>query len=321
MGITKNVQNWEAIADMAKRAFPEKELKNVIELTEGMCNAAYLVEFSDGSRSVLKIAASGNEGLMSQEVNMMDAEVEAMRLVREHDAMRVADVQYYDTSRTLCSGKYFFMEALEGQSLSSLRESLSEEEKSRLYFEAGQMSANLTKIQGEKFGLLGDKEHTYDSLFAFMYRLVSDVLQDARRKDVKITVPDEEILERLKKDSELFEEVKVPTLVHWDMWEGNIFVKDGHVSGVIDWERAMWGESFMDDRFRRHTRNSDFLKGFGKESFTKEEQRRISWYDLYLYLVMMTEGSYREYEDDSQYRWVKPLFEAAWEELVQPAAL
>ena len=26
------------------------------------------------------------------------------------------------------------------------------------------------------------------------------------------------------------------------MWEGNIFVKDGEISGIIDWERAMWGE-------------------------------------------------------------------------------
>lgn len=72
-------------------------------------------------------------------------------------------------------------------------------------------------------------------------------------------------------------------------------MKEKHVSGIIDWERAMWGEALMDDRFRRHTRNADFLKGFGKETFTEAEMRRIYWYDILLYLTMMTEGAYREY--------------------------
>ena len=85
--------------------------------------------------------------------------------------------------------------------------------------------------------------------------------------------------------------------------------------GIIDWERAMWGEPFMDDRFRFHNRHDDFLKGFGIGTISDEELRRIYWYDIYLYLIMMTEASYREYEDDAQYRWVKPLFDKIWAKL------
>ncbi len=43
--------------------------------------------------------------------------------------------------------------------------------------------------------------------------------------------------------------------------------------------------------------------------------RRIYWYDVFLYLTMMIEGAYREYEDDGQYCWVKPLFEASYREV------
>ena len=103
--------------------------------------------------------------------------------------------------------------------------------------------------------------------------------------------------------------------MHWDMWEGNIFVKNSQISGVIDWERAMWGEPFMDDRFRYHSRQKEFLKGFGINELSSEELRRIYWYDVLLYLTMMTEVTYREYEDDSQYQWVKPLFDKVWSEL------
>lgn len=315
MGITKNIQSEANIYRMAKRAFPQKEMVSCTELTEGMCNAAYLVQFSDGSKSVLKIASDNREGFMSNEVNLMDAEVKAMRLVQESGLVKVADVQYYDTSKTLCSGKYFFMEALEGQSYFSIGEQLTEEDKARLNFEVGQIEKRLSTICGQSFGLLGDERRRYDNLFDFVYQLISNVLSDAQKKDIVIGVTAEEMLSKLEVHRKVFDCVKQPTLVHWDMWEGNIFVKDKRIVGVIDWERAMWGEAFLDDRFHRHTRNQDFLKGFGKTDFTQEEMCRINWYDVLLYLTMMTEGAYRGYEDDSQYRWVKPLFEASWSEL------
>ena len=127
-----------------------------------------------------------------------------------------------------------------------------------------------------------------------------------------IGVSKDKILSKLSRDKVLFEKIKTPTLVHWDMWEGNIFVKDGQISGIIDWERAMWGEPFMDDRFRYHTRHEEFVKGFGITELSGAELRRIYWYDILLYLTMMTEVAYREYEDDSQYRWVKPMFDKIW---------
>lgn len=317
MGITKNIQTKENIRRMAKNAFPQKEMISCRELTEGMCNAAYLVSFADGSRSVLKIASENREGFMSNEVHLMDAEVKAMGLVQQSGLVKVANVEYYDTSKTICSGDYFFMEALAGKSYFSIGEQLTKEEKAAINFEVGRIQKGLSSITGQRFGLLGDEEHQFDNLYDFVYLLISNVLSDAGKKDVVIGVEAEDILSLLEKDREIFDAVKQPTLVHWDMWEGNIFIEEKQISGVIDWERAMWGEPFMDDRFRGHTRNEDFLKGFGKTSFTKEEMRRICWYDVLLYLTMMTEGFYREYEDDGQYQWVKPLFEASWKELCQ----
>lgn len=315
MSVTKNIQSEAAICRMALAAFPQKRIESCAELTEGMCNAAYLVKFSDGSKSVLKIAPAENTGLLSNEVNMMDAEVKAMNIVRKSDLIKVAEVQYYDTSKTICSGDYFFMEALEGQSFFSVMESMSAEEKRRLHYEIGQAERKLTSICGEKFGLLGDGERQFTYLFDLVYYMISNVLSDAREKQVVIGVETADILARLEQDQYIFNAVSQPTLVHWDMWEGNIFVKDGHISGIIDWERAMWGEPFQDDRFRRHTRNSEFLKGYGQENFSKEEMRRICWYDVLLYLTMMTEGVYREYPNDGQYQWTKPLFEDSWKEL------
>lgn len=317
MAITKNKQSEAVIRKMVQNAFPGKQLASCRELTEGMCNTAYMINFADGSRSVLKIATKDNRGRMSNEVNLMEAEVTAMGLVSAANVTDVAQVQYYDKSNKICDGHYFFMEALEGESLSSVAEQFSEEERAVINYEIGQAERRISSIQGKSFGLLGDAEHTHEKLYDFVYMLISNVLSDAEKKGVTFGVSPEEILELLKQYQAVFDKIKNPALVHWDMWEGNIFVKDGHISGIIDWERAMWGEPFMDDRFRRHTRNKDFLRGFGQEEFTAEERSRILWYDILLYLTMMTEGAYREYEDDGLYQWTKPLLEASWKELLK----
>lgn len=314
MAITKNKQSDETIKKMAFAAFPQKEVESVQELTEGMCNAAYKVNFTDKSSSVLKIASENGNGLMSNEVNMMDAEVKAMRLVYDSGLVKVAKVQYYDTTKKYCNGNYFFMEVLDGDNYFWIKDNFTEEENAAIHNEIGQIERKISFIKGKKFGLLGDSV-CYDSLYEFVYQLIFNVLSDAKKRDIDIGVDSDEILDKLYLDKTVFDEVKEPSLVHWDMWEGNVFVKEKHVLGIIDWERAMWGEAFMDDRFRRHTRNDDFLRGYGKTEFTKEEKRRICWYDVLLYLTMMTEGAYREYEDDSQYQWVKPFFEKAWNEI------
>ena len=315
MSITKNHQSPEALHALCSAAFPGQAVASVAELTEGMFHAAYRIDFADGSASVLKIAAPDANGLMSNEINLMQAEVRAMELLHAHGIPHVARVQHADFTRTLCSGSYFFMECLPGQSLNSLRETLSAEETNHVMQQVGQFQRRLTDIRGDGFGLLGDTNR-FPSLYELIRFLFENVLKDASAVDVDFGFTAGELLRRLDADHAIFDEVRTPTLVHWDMWEGNIFVQQGELSGVIDWERAMWGEAFMDDRFRRHNRHPAFLEGFGRTEFTPAELRRIAWYDLFLYLTMSTECFYRQYEDiPGTLGWLRPLVDAAWADL------
>ena len=80
----------------------------------------------------------------------------------------------------------------------------------------------------------------------------------------------------------------------------------------------MWGEPLMDDRFRRHNRPAAFLEGYGKTSFTPAETRRLAWYDMYLYLTMITESYYRQLDNiERLIAWLKPLVAQVWTELNQ----
>ena len=65
---------------------------------------------------------------------------------------------------------------------------------------------------------------------------------------------------------DVLDEVSEPALVHWDLWAGNVFVKDGKITGITDFERALWGDPLMEHYFRMITepkRPEAFLRGYG----------------------------------------------------------
>lgn len=305
--ITKNKQSDITINEMARKAFPGKTVTDIRELTEGMCNVTYNITFDDGNECILKIAAKDRTGNTSNEIELMAAEVKAMQLVKEHCSFKVADVLAYDCSKSICDGDYFFMEKLPGTNYIFIKEELPEETNRKLAREIGEISRQLQSITNPTFGFLGD-DTRYDRLSDFVHTLLQNLISDGKKKDVDWGCDIDELLVLFEKEKDIFDEVPSATLVHWDMWEGNVFIEEDHVAGIIDWERAMWGEAFMDDRFRKHNRNPDFLEGFGKKDFTDTELKRLRWYDMILYITMMVEVFYRGFDDKGQYYWAKEQF-------------
>lgn len=304
--ITKNRQSIEKIKEMAKVAFPDKSVIEIKELPEGMCNVTYHIVFDDASESILKISAGNTTGNTSNEINLMKAEVSAMRLVAENCSFKVADIQYYDCSKTVCNGDFFFMEKLPGDNYAFIKDKLPKDVIALLDGEIGKISKELTNITNKEFGFLGDDKR-YSSLFEFVRTMLTNLISDAKKKSIDIGCDIKRLVEQLDDEKSIFDSVETATLVHWDMWEGNVFVENDHVAGIIDWERALWGEPFMDDRFRKHNRNENFLQGFGTAEFSENELRRLRWYDIILYLTMMIEVFYREFEDKGQYKWAKEM--------------
>ncbi len=290
------------------KAFQGTRMRSYRELTEGCCNVAYLIELEDGRRTVLKIAPEKQDNLMSYEINMMLAEISAMKLVREKTDILLPELYYFDDTKTLCSSSYFFMECYEGSSLMAAKDMMTQEEIDGIEYEMGKIIRSLHQVKGEKFGLLGANESWQENFYTFFYQVMVGIIHDGMKKNVDASFDYEEIRTLLLRDKYVFDEVTIPVLVHWDCWYGNWFIKDKKIEGLIDWERALWGDGLMEERFRSNWMSEAFLKGYGIQSFTRAQKIRLAWYDVYLYLIMMIEGAYREYEDDRQYQWIKGIF-------------
>lgn len=96
------------------------------------------------------------------------------------------------------------------------------------------------------------------------------------------------------------DEITTPCLVHWDAWNPNIFVQDGKVTGIIDFERALWAEPLMEAQFRPLFGEgvTHPMIGYGKTTFTEAEEQRCQLYSLHLALVMHVACYYRNYATD-----------------------
>ncbi|MDF2537275.1 MAG: aminoglycoside phosphotransferase [Herbinix sp.] len=301
---TKNKQTKENIILMLEKALGKKisfEEVSVKELTEGFCNAAYEVVSPEGEM-ILKIAPPGKAGLMTYEDNMMRAEVDSLRLVKANTSLPVPEVYYYDDSHNICTSDYFFMEKLPGESFSKLRfeGGMPEDEVNQILYQIGRCNVEMNRITGDRYGYLGVRENQGTSWRDTFLSMAANVLADGEKIDMNLGISYDEVRDLIDKASFALDEVKIPQFLHGDLWEGNVFVKDGKITGFIDFERALWGDPVMEYFVRLHCHNQSFDEGYGKK-LRKEAPIRALLYDMYLYLIMVIETKYRNYPDDWQY--------------------
>ena len=310
--MSKNKQSPQSIEQLVSIAFPNDKMISFKELTEGLCNAAYLIELGSGIKTVLKISSADNSSFLRNEKDMSETEAAALKYMEGLGIVMVPKVYYYDFSRTVCSGKYIFMKALDGDSFSSVSYSMGEEERNDIYFGLGKIVSKLSSVKGKFFGSFVNSGLQYDSLYDLVFAMFTNLFDDIEDKHLDHGVDRTEIFEKLTEDKDIFSDVAQPSLIHNDIWEGNIFIKHSRIIGVIDWERTMWGDPLMEEYFRSHRYVKAFYEGFGRSELNANEKRRVYWYDLFLCLTMLTEPFYRDYEDKECFNdWLIPNLKEA----------
>ena len=312
---SKNRLTDEHIRELAGIAFPEREVLSIEELTAGMCNALYVVTMADGFRTVLKVSSPGMVGKATNEQWLIESETAAMRLIAERaPEVPAPKVLFYDDSMTRCTGKYFFMEFVEGDLMAPLRKTFTKEQSKALYTEMGRAVRNIGKIKNTFFGIVNSGIE-FDSLYGVVNQLIGNVTGDMERCGADMGVTRDEILAQLLADKPYFDEVTEASLVHFDIWENNILIQGDEITGIIDWERALWAEPLMEDRFRSYGMNPDFLEGFGQTEFSESEQRRLTWYNIWINLAFMGEHFTRKYDTEEDYRRNRARMLEFWEKL------
>jgi len=315
---TKNIQDRPTLARILRAALPGAELREASELSDGFFNVAYRLRATDGRDVVVKVAPAPDVPVMSSERDLMHAEVAAMRMVAERDpGVPAPRVIHFDPSGRVCSAPYVVMSVLPGISLAAAEATLTLAAGESVRREVGRLTRLINEITGPAFGYLAQpalQGPTWADVFTTM---MDGALADAELMAVDLHVAPDEVRALLRRDRDVLDEVGTPRLVHWDLWAGNVFVEDGAVTGLIDWERSLWGDPLLEVGFRTYAADAAFLEGYGRGDLTPTERRRALWYDVYLLVIAAQEGAFRHYATTDIHDWATGLLPGQVAQLVR----
>lgn len=291
---TKTSVSPDTLRDMM-RAAGIGGAAEIAELGDGEFNTAYKVTAADGCY-VVKIAPRDDADVLTYEKNLMATELAVYELIAQHTDVRVPKVLYQ--SSAVIGSPWYMMEYLPGQPLTKAK--LTREQKRRVMFELGQSTAKINAVKNDAFGYM--QKGLKPSWKEAYHDMAAAILADADR--LRVRVPHrEKILRLIAQNAGVLDEVKQARLIHFDLWKGNIFVSEnGALEGIIDTERAMWGDVYGElvnlDFFGDFARNTAFIEGYNSVADEKivlnaSARKRMNLMRLYLALIIYTEADTR----------------------------
>jgi len=270
------------------------------EFKDGFFNAAHALEFADGRHVVVKVAPDKEHKLLRYEVDLMATEIECFERGLAAGVPMPA-LRYGDPE-----GGVMIIDRLEGVSLPKVNQEIPDAEQIALRREIGELSARFATVTGERFGYPRKSGRTVaDSWSESFLAMIDDVLADIAENGSPLPRPAEEIAAIVAAERDLLDEVTRPALVHFDLWDGNIFVeKDENgwrVEAFIDGERAFYGDPIAEIvslTFGPEDQQAAAIEGFLGRGMTPGEERRLALYRIYLMLILVAECDVRGFDEE-----------------------
>ncbi|MDQ0372396.1 phosphotransferase family protein [Cellulomonas humilata] len=280
-------------------------LKDAELLTGGQFATTYRVTLADGRRVIVKTAPTGTDQLLAYEHDLLRAEALVYEMAASVPELKMPQVLLTDFTRTLLPSDALVVSHLPGVPLVDAGFGPADPRTAAAERGTGEVLAALHRLTGPAFGYpCGRQASSWAESFTGM---VDELLDDAARWSVP--VPAADVRAVMSRHATVLADVVRPALVHTDLWAGNLFVdpSTGELLGVIDPERAFWGDPLADlvgiDPMGREPGTPAVLEGYGPLDVESPSARtRMELYRMRLCLVMMIEITPRKFEGD----WVEP---------------
>lgn len=299
-----------------KNAFGSQvDIKEIKSMDDGWFNAVYMIKTND-MEIILKIAPPESIKTLRYERNVMNAEVDTIKLINSFANIPIPKVLFYDNTKRFLDSEYFFMTKIAGTPYLKIKDTLSQSERMAIEIEIGETERKLNNIKGASFGYVSRDAKKSKKWSEAFWNMFFDILHDGKDNEVKLPAEYNAISELVSTRLCVFDEVTEPRLVHWDLYDGNIMIENGKISGIIDFEKSLWGDPLMNVYFSNLYDNTNYCKGYRNDTPGSWESkcRRII-YNIYMYLVMMMECKYRKYNNDGHEQWIYKSLEKELEVL------
>lgn len=295
--LTKNKKTNPEIADLFTQSLClDAGITDITEFTMGSFNAVYQITLSNGARYVLKLAPHASAPVLRNETNIMQAEVDALQLIKCNTSVPVPDVFCYSGNPSCCDSPFLIMQWMHGEVYQYASHRYSEETQKNVLFELGAMTSVIHQIHGTAFGMLGNDGLSFPTWSEAFSTLFQNLLADGMDAEVSLPLDYDDLFQLEERVRPFLNDVATPCLLHGDLWLGNVLVHNEKISALLDLERALWGDPLMEYPFGLLRNNLDFLKGYQPFAFNQTDfsvQIRRALYNLYHYLIVKIEKTYR----------------------------
>jgi aminoglycoside phosphotransferase (APT) family kinase protein len=271
------------------------------ELTDGWFNSAYRVRLDDGRPAIVKVAPPADVPVLRYERGIMATEAAVYRQLAAVDGVPQPELIHQGPD-------FLVISVLDGIPWDKWDEA-DDDAQEALRRELGRITARLHTVRSPdgRYGYpapeaaIGGPD--WPTAFAAM---VDAILEDAARRDSPLGITPAEVRSLVADGAGALAGVTEPALVHFDLWPGNIFVSPGGVTGLIDHERAFYGDPAAElvslDFGGSTGPASPFLGGYletgGKLGPDASLPHRLALYRLYLGLLLVVECGPRGYDAD-----------------------
>ncbi len=299
--------NRSDIERIMRKVFGSKtRVVSVKENNEGWFNALYAVSLQGLPDVFLKVAPPPELPVLRYEKGLLATEVEVLKIFEKNPEIPSPSVFFADFGKELINTDYFVMEKLEGESLFKIKDSIDAEVLKRINIHKGQINQAINSIHGEQFGIFGSEHEKFGNWQSAFLGMVDDILADAEDFGVEMPFSLSRIRSFFSEFADDLDFVTRPCLVHWDLHDGNILIKDKNsIAGIIDCDRALWGDPAIEYYFSRMFPSpEEFFQGYGLAVWEEDSfVSRRNMYDLYLTLIFVTECRSRDIKDSEHIKW------------------
>lgn len=255
-------------------------------LTGGTFASVWRATLDDGTEAVVKVGPAPGVPLLRYERGVIAAEARYYRLAAGAPGVPVPAVLEADDEVVVVG-------LLPGRPLTE-----EPEEADSVRRELGTALRSLHTVTGDRFGYDGEGRAGGASWSAAFAAMTADVLADGRDWRVELPVPPEQVMDAIARHTAVLDEVREPSLVHFDLWDGNVLCRGGRLTGLVDGERYFWGDPLFDfvctaiGRRIEQEPAHPVLRGYygaASHSFTEAQRARLMLYRIHFCLLLLIE--------------------------------
>ena len=268
---------------------PGQSQSHIKPITTGKFNSSFTVSHPD-FEWVIRIAPPRDSVFVFYEKNMMRQEPGIHALLLEKTTVPVASIVVYDDSRAVIDRDFIIMEKLPGKPVSNVSCEIH-----TVLSQIGEYLAQTHRQRATTYGYIGEhhpmpeQARWVDAFHIMWNRLIDGIVEVGYYSEFESC----EMRRLLDKHIHFFDRDVPSSLWHMDVWAQNILVdEDSYVTGLIDWDRALWGDPEIEFAVLDYCGISEpaFWEGYGRSRDTSAEAnvRRVFYllYELQKYIII-----------------------------------